>query len=60
MRRIYPTDLLDADWRCIEPYIRSLNRRGQPRIREVIRYIYPARTVVRIKLMHVTLLRMCL
>jgi putative transposase len=32
MRRRYPTDLSDDEWRCIEPYIRSSNRRGRPRI----------------------------
>jgi len=32
MRRRYPTDLTDAEWRCIEPYIRSANRRGRPTI----------------------------
>src|SRR3712207_1934915 len=32
MRRRYPTDLSDAEWRCIEPYITSTNRRGRPRI----------------------------
>src|SRR5215210_5270325 len=32
MRRRYPTDLSDAEWRCIEPYITSPNRRGRPRI----------------------------
>src|SRR5918999_1112240 len=32
MRRRYPTDLSDAEWMCIEPYITSPNRRGRPRI----------------------------
>jgi putative transposase len=33
MRRRYPTDLSDDEWRCIEPYIiTSANRRGRPRI----------------------------
>jgi transposase len=32
MRRRYPTDLSDTEWRCIEPYITSPNRRGRPRI----------------------------
>jgi putative transposase len=32
MRRRYPTDLSDAEWRCIEPYIAFPNRRGRPRI----------------------------
>jgi putative transposase len=33
MRRGYPTDLSDAEWRCIEPYIvTSAKKRGRPRI----------------------------
>jgi putative transposase len=32
MRRRYPTDLTDAEWKCIEPYIRSANKRGRPKI----------------------------
>jgi putative transposase len=32
MKRRYPTDLSDAQWRCIEPYITFPNRRGRPRI----------------------------
>jgi putative transposase len=32
MRSRYPTDLSDAEWRCIEPYIWSPNRRGRPTI----------------------------
>ena len=33
MRRRYPTDLSDAEWRCIKLYIdKSSNRRGRPRI----------------------------
>lgn len=32
MRRRYPTDLSDAEWRCIEPYVSPPNRRGRPRI----------------------------
>ena len=33
MRRRYPTDLSDAEWRCIKSYIvMSANRRGRPRI----------------------------
>jgi putative transposase len=32
MRRRYPTDLTDAEWRCIEPYIRSPNKRGRPHL----------------------------
>src|SRR3712207_670367 len=32
MRRRYSTDLTDAEWKCIEPYIRSANKRGRPKI----------------------------
>jgi putative transposase len=33
MRKRYPTDLSDAEWRCIKLYIdKSANRRGRPRI----------------------------
>jgi transposase len=32
MRRRYPTDLTDAEWECIEPHIRSPNKRGRPKI----------------------------
>jgi putative transposase len=32
MRRRYPTDLSEDEWRCIEPYIRAIYRRGRPRI----------------------------
>jgi putative transposase len=33
MRRGYPTDLSDAEWRCVEPYIvTSAKKRGRPRI----------------------------
>jgi putative transposase len=32
MRRRYPTDLSDAEWECIEPHIRSRNKRGRPKI----------------------------
>jgi putative transposase len=39
MRRRYPTDLSDAEWRCIEPYIRSPNRRGRPRIHSLRRVL---------------------
>src|ERR687895_2480434 len=39
MRRRYPTDLTDAEWRCIEPYIRSPNRRGRPRIHSLRRVL---------------------
>src|SRR5918998_4691995 len=39
MRRKYPTDLSDAEWRCIEPYITSTNRRGRPRIHSLRRVL---------------------
>jgi len=32
MRRRYTTDLSDADWECIEPYLTSPNKRGRPKI----------------------------
>jgi putative transposase len=32
MRRRFTTDLSDAEWECIEPYIRSPNKRGRPKI----------------------------
>jgi putative transposase len=32
MRRRYPTDLADAEWECIEPHLRSPNKRGRPKI----------------------------
>jgi putative transposase len=32
MKRIYPTDLSDAEWRYIEPYVSPPNKRGRPRI----------------------------
>ena len=32
MRRRYTTDLSDAEWECIEPYLTSPNKRGRPKI----------------------------
>jgi putative transposase len=32
MKRRYPTDLSDAEWRYIEPYVSRPNKRGRPRI----------------------------
>jgi putative transposase len=32
MRRRYPPDLSDVEWRCIEPYLTSPNKRGRPKI----------------------------
>jgi len=31
MKRSYSTDLTDAEWRCLEPYIPPPNKRGRPR-----------------------------
>ena len=39
MRRRYPTDLTDAEWKCIEPYIRSANKRGRPKIHSLRRVL---------------------
>jgi putative transposase len=39
MRRRYPTDLTDAEWGCIEPYITFANRRGRPRIHSLRRVL---------------------
>jgi transposase len=39
MRRRYPTDLTDAQWGCIEPYITFANRRGRPRIHSLRRVL---------------------
>jgi putative transposase len=37
MRR-YTTHLSDAEWECIEPYVRSPNRRGRPQI-HILRHV---------------------
>src|SRR5215207_10574495 len=39
MRRRYPTDLSDLEWRCIEPYVSPPNRRGRPRIHSLRRVL---------------------
>ena len=31
MKRSYPTDLSDAEWGCLEPYVPPPNKRGRPR-----------------------------
>jgi putative transposase len=31
MNRSYSTDLTDAEWRCLEPYVPPPNKRGRPR-----------------------------
>ena len=31
MKRSYSTDLTDAEWRCLEPYVPPPNKRGRPR-----------------------------
>jgi putative transposase len=41
MKRRYSTDLSDAEWRCIEPHIRSSNKRGRPQIYS-LRYVLDA------------------
>jgi putative transposase len=41
MKRRYSTDLYDAEWRCIEPHIRSPNKRGRPQIYS-LRYVLDA------------------
>src|SRR5215203_2545576 len=43
MRRPYPTDLSDAEWFCIEPYLPTPKAPGRPRVhslREVLDAIY--------------------
>jgi len=40
MRR-YTTDLSDAEWECIEPYVRSPNRRERPQI-HILRHVFDA------------------
>ena len=39
MRRRYPTDLTDAEWECIEPYLTSPNKRGRPKIHSLRRVL---------------------
>src|SRR5215211_6740061 len=43
MRRPYPTDLSDAEWLCIEPYLPTPKAPGRPRVhspREILNAIY--------------------
>ena len=43
MRRPYPTDLSDAEWFCIEPYLPTPKAPGRPRVhslREILNAIY--------------------
>src|SRR5918994_7819368 len=39
MRRRYPTDLSNAEWECIEPYLTSPNKRGRPKIHSLRRVL---------------------
>src|ERR687897_629840 len=39
MKRRYPTDLSDLEWRCIEPYVSPPNKRGRPRIHSLRRVL---------------------
>ena len=39
MRRRYPTDLSDAEWEYIEPYLTSPNKRGRPKIHSLRRVL---------------------
>src|SRR4051812_47591136 len=32
MKRSYPTDLTDAEWKALEPHVPASHRRGRPRI----------------------------
>ena len=43
MRKPYPTDLSDAEWLCIEPYLPTPKAPGRPRVhslREILNAIY--------------------
>ncbi len=43
MRTTYPTDLSDAEWRCLEPYLPAPRATGRPRLyplREIINAIF--------------------
>jgi transposase len=43
MRKPYPTDLSDAQWKCLEPHLPAPNQRGRPRIyspREILDAIF--------------------
>ena len=39
MRTRYPTDLSNAEWECIEPYLTSPNKRGRPKIHSLRRVL---------------------
>lgn len=34
MKRSYSTDLTDAEWQCLEPYVPAPSKRGRPRIHD--------------------------
>ncbi len=43
MRKPYPTDLSDAEWTCLEPYLPTPKATGRPRLyslREIINAIF--------------------
>src|ERR671914_2505598 len=43
MRKMYPTDLSDAEWECIEPHLPAPRAPGRPRVhslREILNAIY--------------------
>src|SRR5215217_1378006 len=43
MKRSYSTDLTDAEWQCLEPYVPAPSKRGRPRIhgtREILNAIF--------------------
>jgi putative transposase len=43
MRKPYPTDLSDAEWKCIEPYLPTPRAAGRPRrhsLREILNAIF--------------------
>jgi putative transposase len=43
MRKPYPTDLSDAEWKCIEPHLPAPEGHGRPRIhdlREILNAVF--------------------
>ena len=43
MRRTYPTDLSDAEWSCLEPYLPAPKSTGRPRVyplREILNAVF--------------------
>ena len=43
MRRTYPTDLSDAEWRCLEDHLPASHNNGRPRLhssREILNAIF--------------------